>query len=845
MNFYTNVALAGSKILYRGIHDGKRVKKKVGFEPTLFVPGDGDWKAIDGTPLRPVKPGSIYECRDYLDLRKDVANSSIFGNTDWQYQFIAETFPEPEVKFDPEQIRIGFIDIEVETEEGFAKPEDPRERINAITLKVGKKRHIFALGQFHIDDPNTKCFCFDNELELLSAFLDSWEAADIDVISGWSIQTFDIPYLVNRIIETLGDADALRLSPWRSVKEKIRKDDFGNDRLTFELVGIATLDYLELYKKFTFVKRASNKLDHIAEIELGERKVSYEEYDSIKAFYKGNFQKFIEYNAMDVELVAKLEEKLKLMSLVFAVAYAMKVNWNDVFSPVKTWDMAIFHYLHSQKIAIPLKKLSDKGSQYAGAFVKEPIVGRHEWVVSYDAQSLYPSLIRCMNVSPDTITTDGKTGLFTVDEYLAGTLSEEAKAKIEEWTSNDLAVAANGMTYRRDKQGFLTKLTEDFFLKRKAAKAKAKEFEKQAIALEKEGKPKAEIDAAKAQAKIFSIEEQARKVGINSLYGAVGNNSFRYYSRDMAETITLTGQLVIQWLANQLNPMLNKVAGSDGVEFVVSSDTDSLYIKLDALVTKFCLNKSKTQTIDFLKGICDKVIGPLLEAKCKEFVTTFNFYENHLVMNRESIADVGIWTAKKRYMLNVWDSEGIRYLEPKIKIKGIETARSATPAIVKKALLNGIKAILNGTEEELQKQLSAFRKEFDAASPESISFAMSCNNLATFADPVLVYQSGTPIQVKGALVYNRWLADRGLEKKYPAIGEGEKVKYVYLKKPNPFGMASIAFPGTPPKEMNLERFADYDTQWEKAVQNPIERILSVIGWSTEKQADLTALFEED
>jgi DNA polymerase elongation subunit (family B) len=348
-----------------------------------------------------------------------------------------------------------------------------------------------------------------------------------------------------------------------------------------------------------------------------------------------------------------------------------------------------------------------------------------------------------------------------------------------------------------------------------------------------------------------------RKIQLNSAYGAIGNQYFRYYSTELAEAITLSGQLSIQWIGQELNKYINKTVKTENVDYVIASDTDSVYLCLNTLVEKVFPNiglfdgspaTANTKTIvDFLDKAANELFLPFIDKKFNELADITNAYENKMQMGREVIADKGIWTAKKRYMLNVWDSEGVRYTEPKLKIKGIETTRSSTPEFVRKHLKTAINITLNGTEQEMVDFIEKCRDEFYSLPPEQMAFPRSVNGMTKYADKDTIYRKSTPIAVKGALIYNYHLKQMKLEKKYKKIIEGDKIKYLHLKKPNPFGGMKgedqvVSFPNILPKEFELEKYIDSKMQFEKSFIDPLTAILDTIGWSTEKKNTLENLF---
>ena len=339
-----------------------------------------------------------------------------------------------------------------------------------------------------------------------------------------------------------------------------------------------------------------------------------------------------------------------------------------------------------------------------------------------------------------------------------------------------------------------------------------------------------------------------RKIQLNSAYGAIGNEWFRYYSTELAEAITLSGQLAIQWIGNELNSYINKIIDTNDVDYVIASDTDSVYLNMGPLVNKVFTDKSDVDKIvNFLDKSSETAILLLVKKKFQELKDLMNAYDQKMFMGREVIANKGIWTAKKRYMLNVYDSEGVRYSSPKLKIMGIETTRSSTPEIVRNELKNAIDIILNKDELSLREFINEFRTKFMKLSAEEIAFPRTANGMKDYADPYQIYKKSTPIAVKGSLIYNHHIKLMKLDKKYRLIGDGEKIKFLHLKKPNPFGGAKgvdqvVAFPGNLPKEFELEEYIDYNTHFQKSFLDPLSNIINTIGWSIEEKTTLESLF---
>ena len=853
-DYYTNVALRGKYILYKGRDEnGTPFNIREEFQPTMFVPSKErtQFRTLDGVFVESIKPGNIPDTREFINKYQSINGFEIYGNNDFVYQFIGANY-KGEVEYDFSKIKIATIDIECESEHGFPHPQEASEKINAITVDYNGWKYVYGLGKFNLAeapyDGKLRQFQFDNEEDLLDSFLSTWELESPDIITGWNVRFFDIPYLVNRISNVLGESVAKRLSPWRYLKERTVKK-MNRENQTYELVGIATLDYYELYQTFTYVNQESYRLDHIAFVELGEKKLSYDEYDSMATFYKKDFERFVEYNVKDVELVLKLEDKMKLLELAVSLAYAAKVNFSDVFGQVRTWDCIIYHYLMEHNIVIPPKSTGVKNSQYAGAYVKEPIVGMHDWVVSFDLNSLYPHLIMQYNISPETKINIPQEYGITPNSMLSG--SDVGREALDRCKKKNYSIAANGTCYTKDNQGFLPALMEKLYKERKMYKGKMIEAQKLQQDIPKMNMPtlgkhalneKCENDIAK-----YNNFQLVRKIQLNSAYGAIGNEWFRYYDVELAEAITTSGQLSIRWIANKLNEFLNKTIGTEDYDYVVASDTDSVYLRLGNLVDKVCLGRTKKEIVEFLDKASEEIILPFIRKQYDELASIMNAYENKMVMDRECIADKGVWTAKKRYMMRVYDSEGVRYDPPKQKIMGIETTRSSTPQVVRDSLKEAINLILTTDEDSVIEFIEKFKEKFITFEPEEIAFPRGVNGMEKYSDRASIYQKSTPIAVKGSLIYNHYINDLKLSKKYRKIIDGDKIKFLHLIKPNPVGGFAgqdqvIAFPNSLPKEFKLKEFIDYDKQFEKAFLEPIKNILEKIGWNWEHVATIEEFF---
>ena len=829
MKFYTNVEQAGNRLLVRGYEGGSPFAYRVPFNPTLYVASKNysEWKTLEGECVEPLKLGSINDAKEFVKKYREVDDFDIYGNTRYLYQYIIEEHPENEIRYDTSKIRIFTVDIETAAENGFPDIESADQEILAISIKDSYTGRIVVFGArpFNNKDSEVDYMHFRTEESMLTAFLNYWNENCPDVVTGWNVQLFDIPYIARRVTRILGEKSAKSLSPWKliSSREIYIK---GRKQIAYDLPGISTLDYLELYRKFTYTNQESYRLDHICLVELGERKLDHSEYDTFKEFYEKNWQKFIEYNIHDVRLVDKLDDKMKLLDLAFTMAYDAKVNYEDVFSQVRMWDNYIYCELNKRKIAIPPKKDALKDAKYAGAYVKEPKTGRYDWVVNFDLNSLYPHLIMQYNISPETLTDDRHTTV-TVDRILQKQVTIDG----------DLSVCANGAQYRKDIQGFLPLMMQKMYDSRVI-------FKKKMIKAKQQYEKTPTVELMKEIARCNNIQ-MAKKISLNSAYGAIGNEHFRYYRLANAEAITLSGQVSIRWIENKMNSYLNKLLGTDKVDYVIASDTDSIYLNLGPVVNKFFGSKSddKNKVVELLDKVCKDKLEPFINASYEELATYVNAYDQKMIMKRENIADRGIWTAKKRYILNVWDSEGVRYKKPKMKIMGLETARSSTPQYFRDKLYEAFKIIISKTNDELISFVNAVRAETKEQGTEGVAFPRGVNNLEKYRHRTDIYSKGTPIHVRGALLYNNFVRKNKLEHKYPYIQEGEKIKFIYLKTPNPLHENCVSFFSDIPPEMNLDKYVDYQLQFEKSFLEPLKNVLQCVGWTHEKKVTIGRFFQ--
>ena len=843
-NYYTNVVGVGNNIFYRGVKDGRRVKYKIAYTPTLFLRSNKttNFKTLEGDYLEPMKFEGMREARDFIKRYDGVQGFDVFGNANFQYTFIADQHKNM-IDWDINHVSIAVIDIEVGSENGFPDPYLANEPITAICVKyLNGIATVFGCGVFNNQREDVTYIQCNDEYDLCKKFLAFWSENCPDVISGWNVKFFDIPYLVNRITKILGDDDVKKLSPWNYINS--RKAVVNNRELiAYEFTGVSTLDYIELYRWYApgGKSQESYRLDNIAQVELGEGKISYDEFDNLHQLYRLDYQKFIEYNIKDVELIFKLENKLKLIELGLTLAYDTKTNYEDIFAQTRMWDSLIYNYLLDKNIIVPPKVVKSKTSAFEGAYVKDPQVGMHNYVASFDLNSLYPHLMMQYNISPETLV-EPQDYNSEMRQIISSGVSVDKLLLKEVDLSNmsGYTITPNGQFFSTTKKGFLPQMLEEMYVDRSKFKKMMIQAKKD---YEVESDPNKKYELKNKIARYDNLQ-LAKKVSLNSAYGALGSQYFRFYDLRMALGVTTAGQLSIRWIEAKINQYMNKLLDSDK-DYVIASDTDSIYLRLGELVEKVYGKKSdvpEQKIIEFMDKVCEEKLQPHIDKSYKELADYVHAYAQKMQMKREGLANKGIWTAKKRYILNVFNNEGVQYKEPKMKVMGLEMIKSSTPAAIREKMKKSIDIMINGTESDIHKFIEDFRSEFKQLPAEDISFPRGLNGLKEYSDNVTLYKKGTPIHVKGAILYNTKLKAMKLDKKYALIQEGEKIKFTYLKQPNPMKDTVISYPNRLPVEFGLQEFIDYDTQFNKAFLEPIKVILDCMNWSTEQQNSLESFF---
>jgi DNA polymerase elongation subunit (family B) len=798
--------------------------------PTLFVPTDKEtgWNNLQYNPVQPITFDTMREASDFIKKYDGVDNFPVYGTTNYVNQFVTDRFPN-DIKFDRSKVNVTSLDIEVHSEDGFPFVADAAHPVTAITMKNNISDTYYIWGLKDYDEDKCKIEGVDSiqyikckdEVELLLSWLGYWQDPRWcpDVVTGWNTRLFDFPYLINRVKNIIGGDVYKKFSPWGVVDQR----DIviaGRTNIAYEMMGIQQLDYYDLFRKFGYAygQQESYKLDHIAFVVLGDKKLSYEEHGNLQNLYNADHQLYIDYNIKDVQLIQRLEDKMGLITLAMTMAYRGGVNYSETFGTTSIWDSIIYRLLFKQQVAVPPKVVKHK-EKYPGAFVKDPMTGKHEWVVSFDLNSLYPNIIAQYNMSPETIVNSGIIPGINVESMLDG------KEFIQE---DDYAVSATGLQFTKTREGVIPRIIKQYYDERRLIKNRMLEAT-QEYQTTKTKKLENEINTLENQ-------QMSIKILMNSLYGALGNNYFRYFDRRMAEAITTSGQLSIRWAERAINEEMNKLLGTDK-DYVLAIDTDSLYVKMKPLVDKF----DPKSPVDFLNKICADHFEGILAKSYNDLFSVTNSYENRMEMSREVIADKAVWVAKKRYFMQVHDNEGVRYKEPKLKVMGVEAVKSSTPQVCRDKFKQIFDIILNQDESATQTFIKDFKRDFKALDPEQVSFPRGISDIDKWYDRKDVYKKACPIHVRGALLYNNELKKKGLTN-YETVKNGEKIKFCYLKSPNPIKENVISYSLNLPKELDLHRFIDYDKMYEKSFVEPIRNILDEMGWEVEPTATLEDFF---
>ena len=826
MNLYTSVESNYEFIFHRYVDSaGKQHFDKISDYPLeIFTEYPlGKDVSLMGDKLQLQRFESVKKFSEYC--RK---TNHLYGQTSAALQFISNEYTNKIVP-DVSRYSIFCFDIEVHHSDGFPNAQVADQEILSITIKRFG-REMVTLGTKPLDRENY-IECAD-EHELLMNFLENWKSDYPNIVTGFYINGFDIPYLVNRMNRVLGSKYSNQLSPfYKDVKTPLKKRviNKADEEYTYNIFCVETLDYIDIYKKFTPNRLESYTLDYISEFELGEKKVDYSDYNNdLMELYRRNFNKFIRYNEQDVLLIESLDDKLQYIKLAMMITYFTQSKVSDALGTTGIWDSMVYNHLKKKGIQIPPKKDHKMDDQLVGGFVYPTIPGKYSWIATMDLTSLYPSIIRMLNLSPETLISNASPNKKKVWQSLYdGEMPE---------FNNDVIMAANGSRYRKDIIGVLPELMGHLMSERVVYKNEMKSLKK-----DREKKPSPELDE---QIDNTDTIQTAIKRLANSGYGACAEPHFRYFNFNIAEAITMTGQLVTRSVITEVDRFLNERLKTKDVPYVIAGDTDSIMINLGGFIEKLGVkdtrNLSITQkhkVIDVLDNFISKELNNKIDALYNKIKTQLNAEHNFLTMKREALADSALFRAKKNYILQVYDMEGVRFQKPIIKAVGIEAVKSSTPKLVKDMLNECYLIMLNGYEDELIEHVKKYRREFNKVPIKQIAAPIGVSNISKFISSSGVPIKGTPINSRAAITYNDYIEKMNLANVYQKIKEGNKIRYFYLKTPNPTGSYVIGFIDEIPPEFNLDSYVDIDNQWNKLFAKPLLSFANLLSWKIEKQKD--------
>ena len=848
--FYTNISQMGNKFLHRFIDsDGNKHSKFIHHSPSVFINSKKEtgFTGVKGENLQEKSFDIVKDAKEYVKLYSFL--HPIHGQLQWRLNCIQKLYPN-DINYDFDKLIIATLDIEnIIGDEGFTKPEDATQQITAITVGVDKHYYAFSCVDYVVEADDVTHVKCTNEKELLIKFLEYWKHLEPDILSGWNCAGYDVPYLINRISKILGEKFIGLLAPtaYKHNKKYAVSSRNSSDGVVWTLSGISIMDYMLMYKKFTFKLRERYSLDYIAYVELGDKKIDYSEHGNLDDLYRNDPQKYVTYNIKDVKLIDRLDDKLNMFLLTTSLAYMTHINFDDVFSQVRLWDQFIYCEMMKDTIVVQPKKDFSKDEKYEGAVVFKPKIGMFDWIMSFDLDGLYPHIMMQNNISiekliefPDIEEDEllcqywddytGKIDLgMSVDDFVKG---KDIPIK-ESLISNNLALSANGSMYKKDSDGIIPIMLKKLYIKRTGFKKAQLEAEQKSL----DATDKKDIAFWKNEQSKNKVMQMAIKVCLNSCYGMIGNEYSRFYDTRIAEGITMFGQLAIRWVSERVNNKLNKILKTDNYDFIIAGDTDSFYFTLKPLVDSKFQGKTDDEIVNLLDKFGERYIQPIIHKAYDELKDYMNSYEQKMNMSREIIASRGFWRAKKNYALLIHNSEGVSYEIPKMKIMGLESVRSSTPELCRTAIEKTVKIVLTEGEKELQSFVKKFETEFKKSDIIDISFPRGISDIVKWNNKgALTFVSRTPIHVKGALTYNRLIEKNKL--KMTPIRNGNKIKFVYLKVPNPSFCNVISYPDYLPKELKLNDYIDYNTQYEKTYYNPINSICECIGWSIKKRSTL-------
>mgnify|MGYP003120534332 FL=1 len=744
--------------------------------------------------------------------------------------------------------RVMIFDIEVEVTDGFPDVMKAENTVTSIAFNDPRTDDYFCyvldptdklgLGETRTKVTNTDTtISYKDEYDLLNAFFMKYMEIKPTILTGWNVEFFDIPYLYNRVSNVLGGNIADLLSPIRNVQ-------WSDFKKRYKIAGVSILDYLPLYKLFTFSQRVSYRLDAIGELEVGEKKVEYE--GTLNDLYENDLDKFVRYNIQDVRLVKKLNDKLDFIEIARGIAHLGHCPYEDVFMSSRYLEGAILVYLKKQGIIAPNKPKRPKvftNDKFVGAYVQDPQKGKHDWVYDLDITSMYPSCIMSLNISPETKI--GKIIGWEPEEYLSKDNKktytiEQNKKEMGKFTETELGnflkgrnvgVASNGVMYRTDKDGLLPALLRKWFDERVEYRKLSKKFHEQ---------------GDKEKSEYFDRRQYLQKILLNSLYGVLGLPVFRFYDLDNAEAVTYTGQALIKFTKKIANNFYNKELG-DQKDYCIYIDTDSVFYSATPIVQKRHPNFDIRDEDKMSKEILNiaSEVQDYLNNGYNYFAKKFcNIDKHRFDIKQEVIAKSGLFVTKKRYGLKIINDNGKKV--NKMMVKGLDTVRSSFPSAMRDMLSKLLEDILMDVpKDKLDKFIINFKNSMKLMDVDKVSIPTGVKDLTKFLEDsegkFLNYRKGTPVHVKASIAYNGLLKHFNQHNRYEGITNGSKVKWLYLKN-NQFGLDAIAYKGyeDPPEIMSfIKQFINHKKLYNQALHKKIMMLYQAMRWDEPTDATKT------
>lgn len=840
--------------LFTWDESGKRICYDTTYEPYIYLETNNESSelSIFNTKLKRKKFKNQGERSRYL---KDNNVERVFENFGVQQQFLIDSFWDKNESedFTKHPIRVLFIDIETYSPDEFPIPDNPQHPINIITVydTIEKRFYTWGLKKHNSTSSNTTYIYCKTEEELLKKFISYFQSDYPDILSGWNSEFFDIPYLVNRITVLLGEEYTKKLSPVGSIRSIVFMGKFGKEQTHWHIEGVSCVDYLDIYKRFCPVLRESYKLDAIGETELGENKVDYGDVN-LSTLADTNWEMFVEYNIQDVNLLVRLEEKLQYLELLRMIAYAGLTTFEGALGSLSviTGLCAIRARKRGQRIPTFRKEKTDD-KQNAGAYVGEPIQGFQNYVVSFDANSLYPNVMITLNLSPETKLgkiIDKNDENITIKHVNGSTytLTHENFKKFVE--REEVAISKARILFSQKTKGIIPD-TVDFYYDKRVKIKKLLLTAKKKLSHIKKTDP--EYSKQKHLVDSLNIQQHTIKILINTIYGYFGNKHSPLGDDELAESITLTGQSVIKESNRLLTNFIKEQANLTDQEIkndspIIYNDTDSSYISLKHIVKSKnikAFNSDSTVTPEYYKLVQD--IETYLNDKIKIWgANVLNSKDCRLNFKREVISDVGLFLQKKRYVIHILDEEGIPC--NKFKYTGVEVVRTTMPAPIKPYVKEIIETMLK--TQSVTETNKIFNKTYDTFKSlplEEISFVMGVQGYEKYAAKCDMFETAKhmPIHVKSAYYYNILLDKFNTGKKYEKISSGDKVRYFYVKQPNKYGVHVMGYKYNYPKEFTGIFEPDHEKMFEKIIFSVIERFYDAVRWtlkspSNQAQIDL-------